>query len=82
VVPRGTRIVFCRFDFAVIPLRGPVTTEWTGPGGSSERVVRPRALRAAGFARSRGGGALDSGRYTCTLRVAGVRLAAVSIRVR
>ena len=82
VLPRRTRIVFCNVRFAILPTRGPITTEWSAGRRRSERTVRPRAFRLAAFVRGPLGGSLAAGRYTCTLRVRGQRLAAASVHVR
>jgi Tol biopolymer transport system component len=84
VVPRRTRIVFCSFRFAILPVDGKITTEWRQPPprGLTERTLRPRAFRVSGFVRGNLGEFLDPGRYTCTLRVRAQKLASASIRVR
>lgn len=84
VFPRTTRQLYCTFDLAVLPARGParaLTTSWRVPGGTLERVGKPRTRRVSGVV-VRSGAAFPPGRYACTLRSGSIVVATVGARIR
>ena len=84
VFPRTTRQLYCTFDLAVLPARGParvLSTAWRVPGGTLERVSKPRTRRVLGVV-ARSGSSFPSGRYACTLRSGGTVVGTVGARIR
>ncbi len=84
VFPRATRQLYCTFDLAVLPARGPkrgLSTAWRVPGGTLEQVSKPRTRRVTGVV-ARSGPSFPSGRYTCTLRSGNTVVATVGARIR
>jgi uncharacterized repeat protein (TIGR01451 family) len=78
--PAGARAIFAHFHFLTRPARGrSITVAWTGPSRTGTPV--PKLNRASVDAVVQTGKRIPSGRWTATLRVGGVVVRRVVIRV-
>jgi sugar lactone lactonase YvrE len=78
--PAGTKAIFAHFHFLTRPARGKsITVTWSGPPGVGSPVSKPN--RASVDAIVKSGQRVPSGRWTATLRVGGVVVRKVTVRV-
>jgi hypothetical protein len=79
----GTSELWAHFKFGTLPAKGQkITTQWTLPGGKQLAAnSRPRTQLVEAQVKDLSGKPLPTGRWHCTIKVGGIVVATVNVRL-